>query len=158
MPFSVPVTAGTAARAEQAGDIMNAAGTVPADRMWARIGDMPAGRKSDPGGPAADSRLLPEAVLWRFRTGSPWRDLPERSGNWNSVSRRFRRWVLSGVPERIFNASSEGSDLERVSVDGTVVQAHRKAAGAREGGPPARGSAAPGVASYEPSSCQALSA
>jgi len=52
MPFSVPVTAGTAARAEQAGDIMDAAGTVPADDMWARTGDMPAGRKSDPGGGA----------------------------------------------------------------------------------------------------------
>jgi len=64
----------------------------------------------------------------RFRTGSPWRDLPERFGKWGSVSRRFRRWVLSGVPERIFNALSEDSGLEWVFVDGTTVQAHRKAA------------------------------
>jgi len=81
---------------------MNAAGTVPADAMWARTGNMPAGRKSDPGGTAADSRLLLEAVPVRFRTGSPWRGIPERFGRWGSVSRRFRRRVLSGVPERIF--------------------------------------------------------
>jgi len=102
MPFPTLVTAGTAAWAEQAGDIMNAAGTVPADAMWARTGNMPAGRKSDPGGTAADSRLLLEAVPVRFRTGSPWRGIPERFGRWGSVSRRFRRRVLSGVPERIF--------------------------------------------------------
>jgi len=78
MPFSVPVTAGTAARAEQAGDIMNSAGTVPADAMWARIGDMPAGRKSDPGGTAADSRLFVEAVPVRFRTGRN----PNVNGPW----------------------------------------------------------------------------
>jgi len=83
------MTAGTAARAEQAGDIMNAAGTVLTDRMWARIKNMLPGRKSDPGGTAADSRLLLEAVPVRFRTGSPWCDLPERSGNRNGVSRRF---------------------------------------------------------------------
>jgi len=125
---------------------MNAAGTVPADAMWARTGDMLPRGKSDPGGTAADSRLLPEAVPVRFRTGSPWRDIPGRFGRWGSVSRRFRRWVLSGVPERIFNALSEDFDLERVFVDGTVVQAHQKAAGAKKGGPPARGSAAPRAA------------
>jgi len=107
---------------------------------------MPAGRKSDPGGTAADNRLFVEAVPVRFRTGSPWRDIPERFGRWGSVSRRFRRWVLSGVPERIFNALSEDFDPGWVSGGGTVVQAHRKAAGAKKGGPPARGSAAPGAA------------
>ena len=124
---------------------MNADRTVLTDAMWARIETMLPGRASDPGGTAADNRLFVEAVPVRFRTGSPWRDLPERFGNWNSVSRRFRRWALSGVFERAFNALSEEFDLEWVFVDGTVVQAHRKAAGA-EGGPAARGSAAPGAA------------
>jgi len=146
MPFSTLVTTGTAAQAEQAGDIMNADRTVLTDAMWARTGNMLPGRKSDPGGTAADNRLLLEAVLWRFRTGSPWRDIPERFGNWNSIFKRFRRWVLSGVFKRIFNALSEDFDLEWVFVDGTIVQAHQKAAGARKGGPPARESAAPGVA------------
>jgi len=125
---------------------MNAAGTVLTDEMWARIENMLPGKKSDPGGTAADNRLFVEAVLWRFRTGSSWRDLPERFGKWGSVFKRFRRWAISGVFERIFNALSEDFDLEWAFVDGTIVQAHQKAAGAKKGGPPARGSAAPGAA------------
>ncbi len=111
---------------------MNADRTVLTDGMWARTGDMLPGRKPDPGGTAADSRLLVEAVPVRFRTGSPWRDLPKRAARWRGVSRRFRRRVLSGVPERVFNALSGDSGPERVSVDGTAVQAPRKAAGARK--------------------------
>ncbi len=119
--------------------------TVTADAMRARIEDMLPGKKSDPGGTAADSRLFMEAVPWRFRTGSPWRDLPARFGNRDGVFRRFRRRALSGVFERVSDALSEEFDLEWVFVDGTVVQAHRKASGAR-GGPRARGSAVPEAA------------
>ncbi len=125
---------------------MNADRTVLTDAMWARIKDMLPGKKSDPGGTAADNRLFVEAVLWRFRTGSPWRDLPKRFGKWGSVFKRFRRWVLSGVFERVFKALSEDFDLERVFVDGTVVQAHQKAAGAKKGGPRVRASGAPEAA------------
>ncbi len=110
---------------------MNADRTVTADAMRARTGDMLPGKASDPGGTAADSCHFMEAVPWRFRTGSPWRDLPERFGNWNSVFRRFRRRAPSGVFERVSDALSEESGLERVSGGGTVVRATRKAAGAR---------------------------
>ncbi len=120
---------------------MNADRTVLTDAMWARIENILPGRKTDPGVTAADNRLFVEAVPVRFRTGSPWRDLPERFGKWNSVSRRFRRWTLSGV----FKALSDGSGLEHVFVDGTVVQAHQKAAGAK-GGPEDREPGVPGVA------------
>ena len=70
----------------------------------------------------------------RFRTGSPWRDIPERSGGNDSVSRRFRSRVLSGVSGRVSDTLSGESGLEGVSGGGTVVQAHRKAAGSK-GGP-----------------------
>ena len=120
---------------------MNDDRTVLTDAMRARIERMLPGRKSDPGVTAADSRLSVEAVLWRTRTGSPWRDLPERFGNWNSVFKRFRRWVLAGV----FKALPERFHLEYVFVDGTAVQAHRKAAGAK-GGPADREPAAPEAA------------
>ncbi len=63
MPFPALFTVGTA---EQAGDIMNAYRTVLTDNMWVRIENMPAGRKSDPDGTAADNRLFVEAVLWRL--------------------------------------------------------------------------------------------
>ena len=98
-----------------------------------------------PGATAADNRQFLEAVLWRTRTGSPWRDLPERFDNWNSVFKRFRRWAVSGVFKRVFNESSDEFDLEYVFVDGTIVHAHRKAAGAK-GEPAGRGSDAPGAA------------
>ncbi len=125
---------------------MNADRTVLTDDMWARIKDMLPGKKSDPGGTAADNRLFVEAVPVRFRTGSPWRDLPKRFGKWGSVFKRFRRWVLSGVFERVFKALSEDFDLEWVFVDGTIVQAHQKAAGARKGGAKIRESDVPGAA------------
>ena len=86
---------------------MNADRTVLTDAMWARVEHMLPGKATDPGGTAADNRLFLEAVLWRFRTGSPWRDLPERFGALNSVFKRFRRWTLSGVFERVFNTLSE---------------------------------------------------
>ena len=77
------MTAGTAAQATSRFQ-MNADRTVLSDAMRARIEPMLPGKATDPGGTAADSRLFVEAVLWRFRTGSPWRDLPERFGAWNS--------------------------------------------------------------------------
>ena len=92
------------------------------------------GKKSDPGATAADNRPFVEAVLRRFRTGSPWRGIPERSGKRNSVSRRFRRRVLPGVSGRGSDTLSGESGLEGVSGGGTVVQARRKAAGSKGGG------------------------
>ena len=75
-----------------------------------------------------------EGVLWIARTGCPWRDLPAEFGAWNSVFKRFRRWVKAGAFERIFNALSEDTDFEYVMVDGTIVRVHRHGQGAK-GGP-----------------------
>lgn len=123
---------------------MNADRTVLTDAMWARVEHMLPGKATDPGATAAHNRRFLEAVLWRSRTGSPWRDLPERFGNWNRVFRRFRRWALSGVFERVLDALSDEFDLEYVFVDGTIVQAHQKAAGA-VGGSAARVRPFPGA-------------
>ena len=60
------------------------------DDQWDRIKDIL-------GGTAADNRLFVEAVLFRFRAGVPWRDLPERFGDWKIVYQRFNRWAKSGV-------------------------------------------------------------
>jgi transposase len=103
------------------------------DAMWERIAPHLPGKASDRGVTAGDNRLFLEAVLWRVRTGSPWRDLPDVFGNWNSVFQRFRRWALKGVFERLFEAISDEPDLEYALIDGTIVSVHQKASGARGG-------------------------
>ena len=115
------------------------------DEQWEAIAPYCLGKASDPGQTGGDSRLFLEGVLWIARTGSPWRDLPADFGKWNSVFKRFRRWVLAGAFERIFNALSEDTDFEYVMVDGTIVRVHRHGQGAK-GGPKIRRSVKAGVA------------
>ena len=55
------------------------------DAVWEKIAPLLPGKASDPGATAKDNRLFLEAVLWRVRTGVPWRDLPSDFGQWNSV-------------------------------------------------------------------------
>jgi transposase len=56
-----------------------------------------------PGGSGGNNRLFLEAVLWIARTGSPWRDLPEQFGKWNSVFVRYRDRTKAGVFKRLFD-------------------------------------------------------
>ncbi|WP_425528146.1 IS5 family transposase [Yinghuangia seranimata] len=88
------------------------------------------------GGRWADHRTVVNGVLYRLRTGVPWRDLPERFGNWRTVYQRHRRWSADGTWDRILTAlqaraDAEGSlDWSCVGVDSTSVRAHPDAAGA----------------------------
>src|SRR5436190_2020884 len=72
------------------------------DDQWERIRDLLPGREGCVGVTARDNRLFVEAVLYRYRAGIPWRDLPERFGAWKKVHTRFCRWAKAGVWERIF--------------------------------------------------------
>jgi len=112
---------------------MNEDRFVVCDSLWVRLEPQLPGKASDSGVTARNNRLFPEAVFWRVRTGSPWRDLPPSFGNWNSQFRRFRRWAKAGVFESIFNAMSGDPDLEYALIDGTIVQVHQKASGAKGG-------------------------
>ena len=85
------------------------------------------------GSSGRDNRMFVEAVLWIVRTGSPWRDLPEVFGSWNSAFRRFSRWSAKGVWHRIFAAMADDPDFEYLIVDSTIVRAHQHAAGAKKG-------------------------
>src|SRR3954471_6604616 len=66
------------------------------DDDWDRIKGLLPGQPGQHGKAAKDNRLFVDAVLWIARTGAPWRDLPERLGNWNSAWRRFDRWARKG--------------------------------------------------------------
>ena len=83
-----------------------------------------------------DHRLIMDGVFHRVRTGTPWRDLPERFGPWQTVYNRHRRWSADGTWERILSALQAGCDEGEgqgwtVAVDSTIVRAHHHAAGAR---------------------------
>ena len=112
---------------------MNTERLVIGDQVWEKVSPHLPGKATDCGVTAADNRLFLEAVLWRVRTGSPWRDLPVAFGKSNSVFQRFRRWAKKGVFERLFEVLSEEPDLEYALIDGTIVSVHQKASGAKGG-------------------------
>ena len=87
------------------------------DDQWDRIKDILPGREGHVGGTAADNRLFVEAVLFRFRAGIPWRDLPERFGGRKIVYQRFNRWAKSGVFERVFRLLASDHDNEYMMID-----------------------------------------
>src|SRR5438270_10341020 len=102
------------------------------DDQWDRIKDFLPGREGHVGGTAADNRVFVEAVLYRYRAGIAWRDLPERFGDWKTVYQRFSRWAKSGVFERIFKLLASDHDNEYMMIDATIVRAHQHSAGARK--------------------------
>jgi putative transposase len=106
------------------------------DEIWAVLGPM-VERCTSPLGPEPDlpDRLFFEAVLYRARTGCPWRDLPGDFGDRSAVYNRLRRWIASGRLKELFELMAAGpgcEGLRRVMIDSTIVRAHQHAAGARK--------------------------
>jgi transposase len=106
------------------------------DEEWARLEPLLPDRTPRRGGRWLDHRQVIDGVLWRIRTGCPWRDLPASYGNWKTVYSRHRRWSGDGTWEKILDGLRAGCDLGEgsdwlVGIDGTVVRAHQHAAGAR---------------------------
>ena len=101
--------------------------------QFARIEKLLPGR---PGHVGRDSefgnRLFVEAVIWKFRTGVPWRDMPARFGAWKNIDTRFSRWAVKGIWESFFKAVADDPDTEYAMIDATIVRAHQHSAGARK--------------------------
>jgi transposase len=100
------------------------------DQVWKNISPHLPGKVGDWGGIAKDNRRFVNAVMWIFRTGAPWRDLPPSYGGWSNTHRRFIRWRDKGVWERLLAELINEPDFEWRMLDGTYVKAHFHAAGA----------------------------
>jgi transposase len=86
------------------------------------------GRKSSLG-----DRNFINAVVYVLKTGTPWRDLPERFGNWKTIYNRFANWSKAGRFEHIFKALQMQVDNTGSLVDATIARAHQDAAGGKGG-------------------------
>ena len=114
-----------------------------------------------------DHRQVINAILWKLRTGAPWRDLPERYGPWKTAHKRPRLWTRDGTWQKIHKRhalwSADGTwerllqhvqavadaagDIDwNINIDSTSIRAHQHAAGAPIGPPPAAPSASKGAA------------
>jgi transposase len=112
------------------------------DDQWERIEEFLPGRKGSVGRPARDNRLFVEAVLYRYRAGIPWRDLPERFGDFRVVHTRFSRWAQRSVWKKLFEHLATDADNEYAMIDSTIVRAHQHSAGALKKGAPTKPSGA----------------
>jgi transposase len=104
------------------------------DAQWDCISGLIIGRADQRGSTGRDNRMFVEGVLWIIRTGSPWRDLPEAFGEWNSVFRRFSRWSAKGVWLRMFEALADDPDFEYLIIDSTIVRGPPACQRAQKGG------------------------
>src|SRR5512139_3504536 len=111
------------------------------NEQWARLAPLLPPQKPTRGRPAHDHRRMVNGMLWVLRTGAPWRDRPERYGQWESVASRFYRWRRAGVWDRMLEALPGQADAAgRLDwrghyADATSVRADQHAAGAKQRGP-----------------------
>ena len=110
------------------------------EKQWQKLKEYLPAQKPETGRTAEDHRKIINGILWKVRTGAPWRDIPERYGSWSTIYSRFRRWRDAGIWDRILSELQAESDSEgHVDwtihfVDTTIVRAHQNAAGAKKGG------------------------
>jgi transposase len=112
------------------------------DQMWARIEPMLPSSDGQRGRPFRDHRQVVEGIVYRLRTGVPWRDLPPSFGPWQTVWKRHARFAKDGTWDRVLTALQSEADAAgrlnwNVSVDSTVARVHQHGATAAR---PAAGS------------------
>ena len=91
-----------------------------------------------------DDRRVLNGILWRFRTGSPWADIPERYGPHKTCYNRFTRWTRAGHWARILEAISGAYD-DLVMIDSSMMRVHQHGATASKKGAKIMAWADPGV-------------
>jgi transposase len=103
------------------------------DEMWARIEPLLPAVKGPMGPPFRPHRPVVEGIVFRLRTGVPWRDLPGEFGSWQTVHRRHQKWSSDGTWDRVLaelqaDADAAGEVDWRVSVDSTISRVHQHGA------------------------------
>jgi transposase len=122
------------------------------DDMWDKLRGLLPPERGRNCRPSKDHRKILEAMLWKLRTGAPWRDIPVEFGPWQTIYTRFYRWSRSGLLYSILDELKKEADTEWIMIDSTIVRAHQHAAGAK-GGKFSRTWAAPGEAFQPKSIC-----
>src|SRR5690348_16683560 len=105
------------------------------DAEWAIIAPLlPSAQDRPRGGrPTENDRRVLNGIFFVLRTGSPWRDLPERYGPYTTVYNRFNRWAKKGVWLAMFEALAKRSPQSLQLIDSSIVRAHQHAAGGKKG-------------------------
>ncbi len=102
------------------------------DAQWARLQRFLPGPRRGPQALRGD-RLFVDSVLFRAKTGMPWRDLPDRFGPWKTVYNRFNNWARKGHWAAIFRDLQLEMDQTGSIADGSIVRAHQDASGGKGG-------------------------
>ena len=103
------------------------------DAQWERICEVLPSSEGCVGRPFRDHRQVVEGIVYRYRTGIAWRDLPEDFGPWQTVWKRHRRFSLDGTWDKLLTrllaeADAAGEIDWSVSVDSTITRAHQHSA------------------------------
>ena len=102
------------------------------DDQWQRIGHLLPGREGTLGVTAKNNRLFVEAVLYRYRVGIPWRDLPECFDDFRVIHTGHMRWSKRGVWQRAFEVLATEADHEYAQIKSTIERAHQHSASAKK--------------------------
>jgi transposase len=103
------------------------------DAQWARIEPLMPAQKGPMGPPFRPHRLILEGIVYRYRTGIPWRDLPAQFGSWQTAHRRHQQWSKDGTYDAILAAIQAKADAAgeidwRLSVDSTIARVRQHGA------------------------------
>ena len=98
--------------------------------VWKLLSPHLPGQRGQWGGIANDNRKFLNGVFWVLRTGAPWRDMPPDYGKWNSVAKRFRRWVVDGIWEKLLEILIDEPDFEWLMIDASHAKVHQHGTGA----------------------------
>jgi transposase len=103
------------------------------DEQWALIEPLLPSSKGKRSRPSRDHRQVMEGIVFRYRTGCPWRDVPDRFGPWKTLWKRHARFSKDGTWDRILErllAEADAADKIdwQLAVDSTICRVHQHAA------------------------------